>query len=83
MRQIDQNLSLNKSRADEGSAMGMKNVYSFKSLSDAEKLCFAYFIIADPVQPICSHILIILPHSKYFTTLFYIKNISPYVLLLS
>ena len=36
-------MSLNESRADELLVIGMKNIYSFKSLSDAAELYFVYF----------------------------------------
>ena len=38
-------LPLNKSRAEEVPAIGMKNVYSFKSFSNSEELYFLYFNI--------------------------------------
>ena len=44
LSKIIQILSLNKSRAEKVSDIGMKNVYSFKSLSDAKESCVIYLI---------------------------------------
>ena len=42
---VTQMLALNKSRAEDIPMTGMKNIFSFKGLSDAEEFYFTHLII--------------------------------------